>query len=171
MVHNLIDKLDLCDNDAESESNEDRTNSSQIFLNMSDSLDESSSIDELITHPKNLSTNQREEADDDFENDDLDEDKLAYLPCAAHNLQLVIKDALKKINTFDKVISIVSRFIKKCRKSTTIADEFRNMKKSLLQKNVTRWNSVFFMVRSFNKLSVEEYKRLLSLVPGNQQSI
>lgn len=64
---------------------------------MSDSLNDSSSLDEVNTQANNLSTLQHEEVDLEGENCDIDGDQLAYLPCAAHNLQLVIKDALKKL--------------------------------------------------------------------------
>lgn len=83
------------------------------------------------------------ESDDSVDGDEeeVDEDELsededscqeeirlsAYVPCAAHNIQLVLKDALKLSEEYTELISKVSKnIVSKAQFSSVIAEELRN---------------------------------------------
>ena len=84
--------------------------------------------------------------------------ELAYLPCAAHNIQLVLKDGLTFDEDYSKLITKVSKdIVSKSKFSTLIAEELRKLDKKLCKRVITRWNSVLFMVRSVLKVTVEEF--------------
>jgi len=92
--------------------------------------------------------------------------ELAYIPCAAHNIQLVIKDGL----VFDaKITSLINKISKnivsKSKFSYAIAEELRNLNIKLRTKNVTRWNSILFMVRSVLKLTPADFSTIQQSLP------
>ena len=60
-----------------------------------------------------------------------DDDNLSYLPCAAHNIQLVIKDCLK-LEVFKELIKKTSSIGSKCRRSIPVAEELRKLNKKLI---------------------------------------
>ena len=92
--------------------------------------------------------------------------ELAYIPCLAHNVQLVIKDGLKLNNDYERLINHVSKdIVSKSKCSLVIAEELRKFNKKLNKKNVTRWNSVLFMIRSVLKLTPEEMKKIRQEMP------
>lgn len=71
-------------------------------------------------------------------------------PCAAHTLQLVIKDGLKDIRSIEKVLNSVASLVTKSHKSYLIKERLESLGlKALHQKNVTRWNSQLAMIKSF----------------------
>ena len=81
------------------------------------------------------------------------------MPCLAHNIQLVIKDGLKLDDEYNKLLDHVSKnIVNKSKSSSIIAAELRKFDKKLNKKNITRWNSILFMVRSVLKLAPEEMK-------------
>ena len=82
-------------------------------------------------------------------NNDLD---FAYLPCAAHNIQLVVKDDLHLDEKYTKLIKKVVWIVSKSKNCTSIAEELRK-----LNKFVARWNSILFMIRSVLKITPEEW--------------
>ena len=91
----------------------------------------------------------------------------AYLPCLAHNLQLVIKDGLKLSDDYSKLIQHVStNIVSKSKCSSIIAAELRKLYLKLNKKNLTRWNSILFMVRSVLKLSADDMKAIRNQMPG-----
>ena len=91
---------------------------------------------------------------------------MAYIPCIAHNLQLVIKDGLKLSKRLTDLIDRVSRdIVSKSKSNLLIAEELRKLDKKLNKKNVTRWNSILFMIRSVLKLTPEDMKKIQSLMP------
>jgi hypothetical protein len=84
----------------------------------------------------------------------------------AHNVQLVIKDGLKLNNDFERLINHVSKdIVSKSKCSLVIAEELRQFNKKLNKQNVTRWNSVLFMIRSVLKLKPEEMKKMRQEMP------
>jgi hypothetical protein len=86
---------------------------------------------------------------------------LAYVPCGAHNIQLVIKDGLKLNTEYTNLINRVGKdIVNKTKVSTLIAEELRQFNKKLNKKNATRWNSILFMIRSVLKLSPDEFKAI-----------
>ena len=73
--------------------------------------------------------------DEDSENSHTEElrDK-AYLPCAAHNLQLVIKEGLKLSDEYTSLLNRVSKeIVSKSAFSSIICDSLRSIGKSLLK--------------------------------------
>ncbi len=98
------------------------------------------------------------------------EPMFAYMPCAAHNLQLVIKDGLKLDEEYNKLIEKVSKnIVSKARCCTYIADELRKLNKFVLKSNVTRWNSILFMIRSVLSLSPQDFKTIRSNLPSKNK--
>jgi hypothetical protein len=105
---------------------------------------------------------------DDLVHDFLMEEHLdlAYIPCLAHNIQLVIKDGLKLNKQYEALIKHVSEdIVTKSKSSLIIAEELRKLNVKLNKKNVTRWNSILFMIRSALKLSPDEYKKIRAEMP------
>ena len=85
----------------------------------------------------------------------------AYIPCLAHNIQLVIKDGLKLSPEYIKLINHVAKdIVSKSKASLVVAEELRKLHKKLNKRNVTRWNSTLFMIRSVLKLSPEEMRTI-----------
>ena len=85
----------------------------------------------------------------------------------AHNLQLDIKDGLNLNDDNTKLIQHVSsNIVSKSKNSSIIASELRKLYLKLNKKNVTRWNSILFMVRSVLKLSPDDMKAIRNQMPG-----
>ena len=75
----------------------------------------------------------------------------------------MIKDGLKLEDDYNKLIKHVSEdIVSKSKHSLVIAEELRKMNLKLNKKNVTRWNSILFMVRSVLKLSPNDFKTIRS---------
>lgn len=92
---------------------------------------------------------------------------MAYIPCCAHNIQLVVKDGLKLSVKYNDLIDRVSKdIVSKSKMSHVIAEELRNLNKKLNTKNLTRWNSILFMVRSVLKMTQEEMRQIRSKMPN-----
>ena len=61
------------------------------------------------------------------------------MPCAAHNIQLVIKDGLKFNEDYNNLIEKVSKnIVTKSKCVTAIAEGLRELNKKLCKKNLTR---------------------------------
>jgi len=101
---------------------------------------------------------------DDTENDAEElESVLSYLPCAAHNIQLVVKDGLKLDEDFSVLIKKVSKnIVCKSKVSTYIAAEIRSLELTLQKSVITRWNSILFMVRSVLRLNDQDFADIRS---------
>jgi hypothetical protein len=85
----------------------------------------------------------------------------------AHNIQLVVKDGLKLNPEYNALIDRVStNIVTKSQLSHVIAEELRNLNIKLNTKNVTRWNSILFMVRSVLKLSPQDLKQIRDQLPN-----
>lgn len=92
------------------------------------------------------------------------------MPCLAHNIQLVIKDAFILDNQYSTLIKHVSQnIVTKSKNSLIIAEELRKMNVKLNKKNATRWNSILFMIRSALKLTPEDYKKIRSEMPTRNE--
>lgn len=92
----------------------------------------------------------------------------AYIPCCAHNGQLVIKDGLNYSSELQTLLNKVATIVGRCRKSTAVQEELRNLSVCLLKRNATRWNSTLFMIRSVLKLTPDDFKSVVSLLPRNK---
>ncbi len=121
-------------------------------------------LDAIIEKATNLNENE-----ESINLNEFDESELAYLACVCHILQLAINDAFKLIKYFFNLVKKISHFISKCRVSTIIKNELIEMKKTLLKNVVTRWNSIYFMVRSYNKITANEIKTLISKIKPSEQ--
>lgn len=70
-------------------------------------------------------------------------------PCAAHTLQLVIKDGLKDIRNIEKTLNHAASLVSKAHKSYLVRQRLDSLNiKGLHQKNSTRWNSQYLMIKS-----------------------
>jgi hypothetical protein len=91
--------------------------------------------------------------------------ELAYLPCAAHNLQLVLKDSFSECKQLlDKLFNKCTKFVTLCRYSSHIVEELRSFNKTVQKSVITRWNSYLFVIRSFNKLTKTEMNKLQNVI-------
>ena len=92
---------------------------------------------------------------------------MAYILCLAHNIQLVVKDGLNLSGDYNELINRVSKdIVTKSKVSHIIAEELRKLTKKLNTKNLTRWNSILFMIRSVLKLTPEEMKVIRDQMPN-----
>ena len=88
---------------------------------------------------------------------------LAYIPCATHNLHLVVGDGFDNEldDRYKLLIKRVSKHIvNKSKVTILIAEELRNFGIKMCKRNVTRWNSILFMVRSVLKLSPVQFDQI-----------
>ena len=96
---------------------------------------------------------------------------MAYLPCAAHNIQLVIKDGITSDEKYVQLIDRVSRnIVSKSKFSALIAEELRNFDLKFTKKVLTRWNSILFMCRSVLKVSDVQLAKIRKKMADNTQS-
>jgi hypothetical protein len=100
------------------------------------------------------------------------EDELAYLACAAHNLQLAINDAFKspEAKSVNRVVKRAHKFVCKCRMSSILSHELKEMNKKLLKDFPVRWNSIYIMIKSYNKLTADEIKKLINNVKREERA-
>jgi hypothetical protein len=129
----------------------------------------------LIASESDESEFESEDSEDDDESEDSDEDdsykeenrNLAYLPCAAHNLQLVLKDGFKLSDTFTKLLNMVSKnIVSKAAFSHHISESLRDIGKKFHKKNATRWSSTLFMARSVISIKPIEYTNIKNSYKG-----
>jgi len=126
----------------------------QVLAEMDELTEEmSDSDDEDDEEEQNQGDKTNDDADDDLENiEEVIEQVLCYLPCGAHNIQLVVKDGLKLDEAYSKLLTKVSSdIVSRSKVSHLIAEEVRRLDKSLYKAVVTRWNSILFMIRSVLK--------------------
>ncbi len=105
---------------------------------------------------------------DEDENFDEEDDplRLAYEPCAAHNIQLVLKDAFLALpHLNDLIIRLSKNIVSKSKFSALIAEELRNFGKKFAKRAVTRWNSILFTARSLIGVTSEQYKKIRDKMP------
>ena len=82
----------------------------------------------------------------------------------------MIKDGLKLSQTYNDLINRISKdIVCKSKASLSIAEELRKLNRKLNKKNVTRWNSILFMIRSVLKLSPEDMKTIRNQLPIKTQ--
>ena len=82
-----------------------------------------------------------------------------HIPCFAHTLQLVIKDAFKEAHGIRKVLSKASSIVSHVRTSIH-SSEFLETEKRLQAANTTRWNSQLTMIRSLMNIPLEKLSYL-----------
>ncbi len=69
---------------------------------------------------------------------------------------------------FKKLINHVStNIVSKSKQSSIIGTELRKLNKKLNKKNITRWNSILFMVRCVLKISTEQLNSIRNRNHGN----
>jgi hypothetical protein len=94
------------------------------------------------------------------------EEHLAYIPCLAHNIQLVIKDGLILNKQYEALIKHISEDkVTKSKSSLIIAGELRKLNVKLNKINESRCISLLFMIRSALKLSPDEYEKIRAEMP------
>ena len=87
------------------------------------------------------------------------------MSCAAHMLQLVVKDGIKAVGhgAVSKALTRVNGFIGSARKSTNAMEVLSKAKTSLQAANVTRWSSQLRAVQSFLALPEQMLQDLRAL--------
>ena len=93
------------------------------------------------------------------------------LTCAAHTLQLVIKDGLKVSKDIFEIISKISTLINSIRKSCSAMEELEKKQIVLKTSNATRWNSQLTMIKSIidgiNKFEAS-IQQAIKLLPADK---
>ena len=85
--------------------------------------------------------------DDDI--DDVEIKKLAYEPCACHNIQLVLKDGFAQAPSFENLIKKISKkIVARSEFNALIEEELREFGKKFAKRVITRFNSILFTARS-----------------------
>ena len=88
------------------------------------------------------------------------------MPCVAHHIQLVIKDGFNLNADLKALIDKISKnIVTKSKCCTAVAEELHALNKKLCSRNLTRWNSTLFMVRSVLKLSPNEMTSIRNKLP------
>ena len=88
------------------------------------------------------------------------------MPCVAHNFQLIINDGLKLSLEYEALIEKVSKnIVTKSKCCVAIAEELRALHIQLCKKNLTRWNSTLFMIRSVLKLTPTDFQNIKAQLP------
>lgn len=88
------------------------------------------------------------------------------MPCVAHHIQLVIKDGFNLNGDLKALIEKISKnIVTKSKCCTAVAEELQALNKKLCSRNLTRWNSTLFMVRSVLKLSPNEMTTIRNKLP------
>ncbi|KYM97822.1 Zinc finger BED domain-containing protein 1 [Cyphomyrmex costatus] len=89
-------------------------------------------------------------------------DTFGHLPCFAHQLNLVVRDAIKLTPEFKNIVTKVKEIVTFLKRSVEAADELRALQMKtnpngkhlkVIQESETRWNSTFYMLKRFCKLS------------------
>ena len=88
------------------------------------------------------------------------------MPCVAHHIQLLIKDGFNLNENLKSLIDKISKnIVTKSKCCTAIAEELQAFNKKLCTRNITRWNSTLFMVRSVLKLTPSEMVVIRNKLP------
>ncbi len=91
---------------------------------------------------------------------------MSFLPCAAHNIQLVLKDALNLNAKYTALINRITHdIVSKSKFSILIAEELQAFNKKFVKRIITRWNSILFMVRSVLKVTPSEFEKIRKAMP------
>ena len=79
---------------------------------------------------------------------------------------MAIKDGLKLSTEYEGLIEKVSKnIVTKSKCCVAIAEELRALNIQLCKKNLTRWNSTLFMIRSVLKLTPSDFQTIKSQLP------
>jgi hypothetical protein len=78
--------------------------------------------------------------------------------CAAHNLQLAIKDAMKFDPDSKRILTKVKDLVLLARKSGAVAEDLRTLGITLCKDFAVRWNSTYNMKKIYLKLKPTEIK-------------
>jgi hypothetical protein len=90
----------------------------------------------------------------------------SFVHCACHNFQLVIHDGLKMSDDQEKLIKKVSRdIVSNSKMSGALAEELREFDMQMAKKNITRWNSILFMIRSVLRFSPTQFNEIREKLP------
>ena len=96
---------------------------------------------------------------------DMEKICFAYLPCCAHNFQLVLKDGFKLDKVYEQLLKRIAKMVSKSKTSSIVAEELRNLDKFLCKSIPTRWNSILFLIRSILKLSSVDLAQIRNNMP------
>jgi hypothetical protein len=114
-------------------------------------------INQLLT---NVVETDEIETMDDF--DDIHDElvvnrSLVFMPCAAHNMQLVINTGFKLMTYFDNVIKKAASIFRTSKQSHIVAEQLTLFNIKFKKANAMRWNSTLSMVRSILLLKAKDF--------------
>ena len=72
-----------------------------------------------------------EEIDEQEKVNKCDDPDFAYLPCAAHNIQLVVKDGLKLDKTYTLLIKKITWIVAKAKTCSSISEELQQVREQV----------------------------------------
>ena len=88
------------------------------------------------------------------------------MPCACHNINLIIKDGFETCPEFEALIKkICKNVVNKSKFSILIAEELRKIGKKFCKRCITRWNSNLFVARAVLKVTPQEFKTIKGNMP------
>jgi len=96
---------------------------------------------------------------------DMEKIYFAYLPCCAHNFQLVLKDGFLLDKVYEALLKRIAKMASKSKASSIVAEELRNLDKFLCKSIPTRWNSILFLIRSILKLNSLDLAQIRNNMP------
>ena len=96
---------------------------------------------------------------------DMEKIYFAYLPCCAHNFQLVLKDGFLLDKVYEALLKRIDKMVSKSKASSIVAEELRNLDKFLCKSIPTRWNSILFLIRSILKLNSLDLAQIRNNMP------
>jgi hypothetical protein len=149
MHKELLSEIDDINKIEQSASPDKRKKSRDVLLaeweELSAHTDELSDIEEVDEEECDKTLDDAEDYDEELV---LSQKDLAYIPCLAHNIQLVVNDGLELDKTFKDLVNKISTdIVSKTKTSTIIAEELRKFDLKLNKRNAIRWNSTLFMIR------------------------
>ncbi|CAF1621781.1 unnamed protein product [Adineta ricciae] len=112
------------------------------FVKEEDVEDIDDDVDEI-----NLSMSEGNRPDDEnVLNESERGEELLRLPCFIHTLQLVVKDGLKESNCSRSALAKVAQIAKLSHTSIPVAEKLQELKFSIPEAVITRWNSQFITI-------------------------
>lgn len=141
----------------------------ELLADYDEELEDTEELDEsLIDIDDTILDADEEEEDESFDDSCLR--RLAYEPCSAHNIQLVLKDGFEEVTFLNELIKKISKnIVSRSKFSALIAEELREFNKKFAKRVVTRWNSILMMARSVLSVTPDQFKKIREKMPTYSQ--
>ena len=86
------------------------------------------------------------------------------MSCFAHNLQLAIREGLRKVPHVCKVLAKCQTISRFTHKSSKIADLMDQLNKHIEKPTITRWNSEFMLIKSILSINKDDLESIAVLM-------